>query len=167
MTLRQFPPIVTHTSELFCVALYISHGCNSFHILQFTCLWPWQTCMWTALYLPQSKCTKFHKEEIPSISRNVLEFFCVPLYKEFLSDLCTKFQVASIYDKNIQWKIRRFWCNFCNRHTHIHTDQPLKMWCFRIQRTSKRVNPSKYPFQKFDKNTIFSLPYMCKRNSNK
>ena len=33
MNLQQFPQIVTHTSELFCAALYTSYQCYSYHIL--------------------------------------------------------------------------------------------------------------------------------------
>ena len=43
--------------------------------------------------------------EIPSVGRNVIEFFCVPLYAEFLSDLYKKFQVAAIYDRNVEYEI--------------------------------------------------------------
>ena len=50
------------------------------------------------LYLVQSKYTKKSIHEIPSIGRNVLELFCVPLHTEFSSDLYKKFQAASIYD---------------------------------------------------------------------
>ena len=40
--------------------------------------------------------------------------------------------------------------------TDTHTDEKLK--CnFRIQGTSKRVNPSKSPFRKFDPKTILFL----------
>ena len=37
-------------------------------------------------------------QKISSIGRNVLEFFCVP-------DLQEKFQVASIYDTNVEYQI--------------------------------------------------------------
>ena len=58
--------------------------------------------MWISLYLPQSKYAKIHFHEVPSIGLNVLEFSCVPLYTEFLSDLNKKFQVASTYDTNVE-----------------------------------------------------------------
>ena len=45
------------------------------------------------------------QQEIPSIGFNVLEFFSVPLYKEFLSDLYKKFQVASVCDTNVEYQI--------------------------------------------------------------
>ena len=48
----------------------------------------------------QPKCTKMNYQDIPSIGRNGLEFFCVPLYTEFLFDLYKMFQIASVYDKN-------------------------------------------------------------------
>ena len=44
-------------------------------------------------------------DEIPSISHNVLQFFCVPLYTELLTDLYEKFQVASVYDTNVESQI--------------------------------------------------------------
>ena len=87
--------------------------------------------MWISLYLTQSKYKKIHYYGISSIGLNVLEFFSVPLFTEFLSDLYEKFQVASAYDANVEYKI----CCFCfllflsyadNRHMHI--DQPLKIY---------------------------------------
>ena len=42
-----------------------------------------------------------------------------------------------------------------NRHTDTHTKS--KKWDFQIQGASKRVNPSKSPFRKFDPKTILSL----------
>ena len=58
------------------------------------------------LYLVQSSYTKIHLQEIPSIGRNVLEFFCAYLYTQFLSDLYKKkFQVASTYDTNVEYQI--------------------------------------------------------------
>ena len=58
-----------------------------------------------SLHLKQSKYTKIHKQEIPTIGHNVFEFFCVCLYTEFLSDLYKKFQVASTYDTNAETKL--------------------------------------------------------------
>ena len=65
--------------------------------------------MWISSYLGQSKYTKIHYHEIPFIGLNVLEFFCVPLYTEFLSNLYQKFQIAYVYDTNVESQI---WC-FC------------------------------------------------------
>ena len=39
---------------------------------------------------------------------------------------------------------------------------PFKKCDFRIQRFSKRVNPSKSQFRKFDSETTLSLPYIGK-----
>ena len=61
--------------------------------------------MLISLDLVQSKCTKIHLQEISSVGRNVLEFFCAPLYIEFLSVLCKKFQVAFTYDVNVENQI--------------------------------------------------------------
>ena len=54
--------------------------------------------------------------------------------------------------------------------THTHTERErererptAKNEIFRNQVTSKRVNPSKSPFRKFDAKTILSLPYVGKR----
>ena len=77
-----------------------------------------------SLYLVQSKYAKIHKQEIPSIGRNVLEFFCVPLSTNCVSDFHKKFQVTSTYDTN--------------------------------------VDVLKTLFQKFDPNTMLSLPHMGK-----
>ena len=46
-----------------------------------------------------------HYHEILSISLNVLEFFCVPLYTEFFSDLHEKFQISSVYDTDVEHEI--------------------------------------------------------------
>ena len=61
------------------------------------------------IYLVQFKCTKMHKEEIPSIGSNILKFLCVPLYTYFLSVLHKEFRVAPIYDTSIGYQI----CCFC------------------------------------------------------
>ena len=93
--------------------------------------------MWISLYIAQSKCRKIHWHQISTIGLNVLWFFCVPLFTEFLSDVYEKFQVASNYDTNVEFQIWRFHCNLFlsyadNRHrdthTHTHTDQKLKIW---------------------------------------
>ena len=66
----------------------------------------WQKWMLISLYLLPSKYIKMHQEGILSIGRKVLEFSCVPLYTEFLSDLYEKFQVSSLYDANVECQIR-------------------------------------------------------------
>ena len=91
-----------------------------------SCFWPWQNFMWIPLYLAQSKCTEIHWHEIPSIGRNALEILCVPLFTEFLPDLYKMFQVASVYDTNVECQIWRFCCNLFlsyvdKRHTDAHT----------------------------------------------
>ena len=45
------------------------------------------------------------RPDISSIGLNVLEFFCVTLYTESLSNLYEKFQVASVYDTNVEYQI--------------------------------------------------------------
>ena len=50
--------------------------------------------MTISLYLVLSKYTKIHKQEIPSLGYNVLEFFCVLLHTEFLSNIYKEFHVA-------------------------------------------------------------------------
>ena len=74
-----------------------------FRGLHFFC--PRQKYMSISLHLPQSKYAKIHYHEIPFIGLNVLEFFCVLLYIEFLFDLYKKFQVASIYDTDVEYQI--------------------------------------------------------------
>ena len=41
-----------------------------------------------------------------------------------------------------------------HRHTHKSTAENMIFW---IKETSKRVNPSKFPFRKFDPKAILSL----------
>ena len=61
--------------------------------------------MLVSLYLVQSKNAKMHQQEILSIGHNVLEFFYVSLYAEFFSQTHKKFQVTSMYDKNVEYQI--------------------------------------------------------------
>ena len=55
-----------------------------------------------------------HKENNPSLGRNIFEFFCVSLCTEFFFDLYKNFQVAFIYDKNM----------ITDAQTHSHTHRP-------------------------------------------
>ena len=57
------------------------------------------------LYSVLSKYTKINKQDIPSIGRNVLEFFCVRMQTEFLADFHEKYQVASTYYTNVEYQI--------------------------------------------------------------
>ena len=71
-----------------------------------------------------------HLQEISSLYHNVLEFFCVPLHAEVLSDLYTK--ITSRIHVMIQTYSIKFQlcCNlFLNYDDkrHTHTDQQLKM----------------------------------------
>ena len=61
--------------------------------------------------------------------QTVLEFFCVPLYTDYLSDLHRKFQIASSYDTDLKYQI----CTFCHclffsyvDNTHSHLNHPLR-----------------------------------------
>ena len=99
-----------------------------------------------------------------------LEFFCVSLYIEFLSDLHEKFQVASVNDVNVECQIWRFCCNLFlnyadNRHTHLQIHTQIKRWkyYFWIYGTSKHVNPSKSPFQKCDPPPKYFYYHVWKR----
>ena len=51
----------------------------------------------------QAKYTKMLKQDTPSIGRNVLEFFCMPLYIEVLFDFNKKFQISSTHDTNLEY----------------------------------------------------------------
>ena len=51
----------------------------------------------------QSKYAKMNLQEIPFIDRNVLEFFCVLLYSEFISNLHENVQVAYKKDTNAEY----------------------------------------------------------------
>ena len=44
------------------------------------------------LNLVQPKYTEIHQQEIPFIGLNVIEFFYLPLYTEFLSDIYKNFK---------------------------------------------------------------------------
>ena len=57
--------------------------------------------MWINLIIFSAvKYAKMHQQQIPSIGRNVLEFSCVSVYADYLSDNNKKFQVASTYGTN-------------------------------------------------------------------
>ena len=148
MKLRQFPAIVTHISDFT-------------HIYEFL-------YVYRSLNAKKFANTKFRP------GRNVLEFFCVPLYTNFLSDHHEKFQVASTYNANVKCQIWSFCCRLFlsyadNRHAHTHThtqtNQLLKMWFFWNQRTSKHLKPLKSQFRKFQPIIIFPLPYIQVRES--
>ena len=47
---------------------------------------------------------KFNNKK-STTGHNVLEYFCVPLFTEFLSNQYEKFQVVSIYDTNVEYQI--------------------------------------------------------------
>ena len=93
--------------------------------------------MWISFHLDQSKYTKISLQEITSICPKLLELFYVPLYTEFLSNLYKNFQIASIYDTNVEYQILYFCYDFLsyaeNRyidihidpHTHTHTHRPI------------------------------------------
>ena len=52
-------------------------------------------CALISLCLLQSNHIKMNLQEIPSVGRNELEFFCVPLYTDYLRDLHKKFSEES------------------------------------------------------------------------
>ena len=58
-----------------------------------------------SLHLIQSKCIKIQCQKNSSLGRDVLELFCIHLYTEYLSDLFKKFQIASIFDTNVECQI--------------------------------------------------------------
>ena len=60
--------------------------------------------MLVSLYFVQTKYAERHKQEILSINRNVLEFFCSLLNTEFFSELQEKFQVASTHDTKVEYQ---------------------------------------------------------------
>ena len=105
MNIQQFPERVIHTSKYFCAALFTSYECHSYSILLFTCFCACQKYLLILLYLVQSKYAKIQQQEVPSIGLNVLKFFSVPIYTEFLFDLYKKFQVASINNANVKYQI--------------------------------------------------------------
>ena len=59
--------------------------------------------MLISLYLVQSKYIKMYEQQISFVGRNVLEFFCVPMYTDYLSDLLKKFHLASTCNKNVEY----------------------------------------------------------------
>ena len=54
--------------------------------------------------LMQSKYNKISLQEISSIKRNVLGFYCLPLNTDYLSGLLKKLQVSSTYDTNEEYQ---------------------------------------------------------------
>ena len=61
--------------------------------------------MLISLHLVQCKCTKMNKQEIPSIGRNILEFFRVSLNTDHSSNLYEKFQAVSTYDTHVEYQM--------------------------------------------------------------
>ena len=105
---------------------------NGIHlILLATSFWSWQKCMLISLYLIHFKCTKMNLKEYLSIGRNILEFFFVPLYTEFLSNFHEKCQVIAIYNTNVKYLSYSFCYNLFLSYAdnnHIHTDK-MKLFC--------------------------------------
>ena len=67
-----------------------------------------------------------HEEETSCVGRNVLEFFCVPLCTNYLSNFHKEFQVTFTYDTNAEYQIWSFcynvlWSYADNRLSHTHT----------------------------------------------
>ena len=54
--------------------------------------------------LVKSKYIKIHQQGIPSIGCNLLEFFCMHLHTDYLSDLYKKLLVASTDDTHVEYK---------------------------------------------------------------
>ena len=71
------------------------------------------------------KIYKNAQSKISTTGSNVFEFFCVPLYIDYCSDLYKKRQVASTYDTHVDNKVWSFCLIFlnyaCNTYTHIQT----------------------------------------------
>ena len=59
--------------------------------------------MLISLYLVISEYNKMHSQKISRIVCNALEFICVPLYTEYLSDFHKKFQMESGFDTNVEY----------------------------------------------------------------
>ena len=55
-------------------------------------------------YIVQPKYMEIYQQEILSIGRKVLEFFCVPFYIDYLSDISStyKFQVLVKHDTHVE-----------------------------------------------------------------
>ena len=76
-----------------------------------------------------------HYQEIPSTGHNLLKFFCMLLYRDYLYAQHKKLQEASTYYTNVEYQNWNFCCNlfltYANyKHTrrHLtHTDKPLKI----------------------------------------
>ena len=68
-----------------------------------------------------------HLQEIPSIVCNVFEFVCMFLYRDYLSDLHKKFQIASTHDASVEYQIwifcRSLFLKYAhNRHANTHSE---------------------------------------------
>ena len=124
-----------------------------------------QKCIF--IYIQFIQCSlnilKLHQQEISSIGRNVFEYFCVSLYKDYLSNRQKIFYVASECNINLDHQIWSFrYSLFLSYSDNTHTKQPLKMW-FSNSRTSKHVKPSKSQFWRFSPKVMLFLPYTGKR----
>ena len=60
------------------------------------------------------------RQEILFIGRNILEFFCVPLYTNYWSNLYKKFQVASTHDTNVEYQIWSLYYHLFLSYADIH-----------------------------------------------
>ena len=117
-----------------------------------------QKGMLVSSYLVHSRYFKMHQQEILSIGRNVLEYFWVLLYTDYLSYLHKKFHVASIYDytTHADYQILSFCRDLSLSYAdNRHTDQVLKMWfseleninaCKSIKISISKILLKNYPF---------------------
>ena len=65
----------------------------------------WKTYNRFTIGLKQSKQVKMRKNEIPPLYHIALEFFCLSLYTDCLSDLRKMFQGASSYDAYLKYQM--------------------------------------------------------------
>ena len=61
---------------------------------------------------------KMRSQEISSIGRTLLEFFCVPLYTDYFSNLSKAFQVAFTQATNVEYQIWSFCYNLLSSYIY-------------------------------------------------
>ena len=93
-----------------------------------------------SLYVEQSK---YSRKEIPFRGRHVLEFFCVPLYTDYGSDVPKKFLVTSAYDSNVKFQTWSFCFNLflsCVDRIHRPIAKNVIFW-WRGPQTDSKICP--------------------------
>ena len=150
MNLQYFQAIVNHISELN-LCCPVDKSWMLFIPYSTVYMFLAMAKMSISLYLEQSKYTKIQEQKSPSIDHNVLEFCCVLLYTDNLSDL---YKETSTYHTNVKYQTS------ISAIIWVILITDAKDCDFRVQGTSKTCKSIKISILKiWPQNNTFSTMY--------